>query len=56
MIYTMIIAWILTWFNLDNLIVSGINQIFNTDYTIALYWLLFFVIGVIVSLIAIIKE
>ena len=29
MIGTMIIAWILTWFNLDNILVDAINQIFN---------------------------
>lgn len=48
MLSTMIVGWILTWFSLDDLIVEGINQIFNTNYTIAVYWLLFFIIGLII--------
>ncbi len=48
MIFTLIIAWILTWFNIDNLIVDAINQICNTDFTVAVYWLIAFIIGVIV--------
>lgn len=50
MIGTMIVAWILTWFNLDNILVNAINQILNTDYTTAIYWLLFFIIGIIVMM------
>ena len=48
MIFTLIIAWILTWFNLDNLIVDAINQICNTEFNVAIYWLIAFIIGVIV--------
>lgn len=47
MIGTVIIAWILTWFNLDSLLITGINEIFNTDYTVALYWVIALSIGVI---------
>jgi len=48
MIWTLIIAWILTWFDLDILIIAGINEIFNTDFTVAVYWLIAFIIAVIV--------
>ena len=48
MVFTLIIAWILTWFNLDNLIVDAINQICNTEFTVAIYWFIAFIIGVIV--------
>lgn len=51
MIYTMIVAWTLTWFDLDDIFVEAINQIFNTNYTVAIYWLLFLIIGLIVMLI-----
>lgn len=51
MIGTMILAWILTWFKLDDILVIAINQILNTNYTTAIYWLLFFVIGLIVMLV-----
>lgn len=37
MIETLIIAWILTWFNLDNILVDAINQICNTDFNVAVY-------------------
>ena len=47
MIYTLILAWILTWFDIDNLIISGINELFKTDFTTAIYWLFFFVLGLI---------
>lgn len=50
MIKTMIIGWILTWFNLDNIFIEAINQIFNINYTTAVYWLLFFIIGIIVMI------
>ena len=45
MLWTLIVAWILTWFSLDNLIISGINEILNTDFTVAVYWLIAFIIG-----------
>lgn len=32
MIWTLIIAWILTWFDIDQIVVNAINQILNTDY------------------------
>ena len=51
MIEAMILAWILSLFNLDNILVEAINQILNTNYTTAIYWLLFFVIGLIATII-----
>lgn len=56
MLETFIISWILTWFNLDNLITTGINEIFNTNFTIAIYWVITFVIAVIITIIAVIKD
>ena len=51
MIETMILAWILSWFNLDNILIDTINQILNTNYTTAVYWLLFFAAGLIATII-----
>ena len=48
MVWTLIIAWILTWFDIDQIVVNAINQILNTDYTTAVYWLIGIVIGIIV--------
>lgn len=47
----MILAWILSLFNLDNILIDAINQILNTNYTTAVYWLLFFVVGLIATII-----
>lgn len=51
MIKMMILAWILSLFNLDNILIDAINQILNTNYTTAVYWLLFFVVGLIATII-----
>lgn len=48
MVWTLIIAWILTWFDIDQIVVNAINQILNTDYTTVVYWLIAVVIGIIV--------
>ena len=48
MIITLILAWILTLFKLDEAFVNAINQIFGTDYTTAIYWLLFLMIGILI--------
>ncbi len=50
MIWTMIVAWILTCFSLDDFIITGINEIFNTDFTVAVYWLIAFIIGAIICI------
>ena len=54
-IWTLIIFWILTWFSIDDLIITGINELFNTDFTVALYWLIAFIIGAIVYIVDKIK-
>lgn len=51
MISTLIVAWILTWFDLDEIIVDAINQLFNTSFNTNVYWLAFFIIGFIGSII-----
>lgn len=56
MIWTLIIAWILTWFSLDDLLITGINEIYGTNYTVAVYWVIAFVIGAIVYILNKIKE
>ena len=56
MIGTMIVAWILTWFDLDSLLIAGINEIFNTDFSIAIYWVIALIIGAITWIIREIKD
>ena len=55
MLWTLIVAWILTWFSIDDLIISGINEILNTDFTVAVFWLIAFIIGAIVYIVDKIK-
>lgn len=50
MLATLILAWILTWFDLDTILINAMNEILNTDFTTAVYWLLFFIIGLTVKL------
>lgn len=47
MIGTIIFAWILTWFNVDVLVINEINNVFNTSFTTATYWAVFILIGII---------
>lgn len=51
MLGTLILGWILTWFNLDNIVVEAINQVCNTNYTVVVYWLIIFVLAIIVGII-----
>lgn len=55
MLNTLITGWILTWFELDNILIEALNQIFNTNFTVSVYWLMFFIIGAINSIIEIVK-
>lgn len=43
----LIIAWILTWFGFDDILIEGINQLLNQNYTTSVYWVIAFVIGAI---------
>ena len=51
MIGTLILGWILTWFDLHNALVDGINQLFNTNFNVSIYWLIFLTIGIIIHFI-----
>lgn len=56
MLCIMLFGWILTLFCIDTLIVNGIDQIFNMDYNVAIYWLILFSIGIIRILISSLKK
>ena len=51
---TLILAWILTWFDLDKIIVGAINELLGKDYSTKVYWLAALIIGIIGSLIELI--
>lgn len=47
MIGGLIIAWILSWFNVDDILIQAINEIFNTNFTTAVYYLVAVILGAI---------
>lgn len=48
MIGTLILGWILTLFELDTMLINGINQIFHTNFDKSVYWAIFIIIGLII--------
>ena len=44
---TLILAWFLTLFDLDTILVSAINEVLGTNYSTSVYWLAAVVIAVI---------
>lgn len=52
----LLLAWILSGFNLDQTLIAGINEIFSTDFSTNVYWLAAFAIGAIGDLIAFFKR
>ena len=41
------LAWVLTWFNVDRIIIDGINELFAMSISKAGYYVLFAIIGFI---------
>lgn len=52
MIRGLIIAWILTLFNFDAIFITAINEIFNKEVSIAVYYFVFAIIGLVLRVIA----
>jgi hypothetical protein len=51
MLEGLFIAWILNQFEFGNLFIQGIKELFNIDITIAGYYIIFFIGGLIVEII-----
>lgn len=49
-LFMLIIAWFLTWFDFDELFIKGFNELTNRSITIAGYYIIFFVIGLLVDI------
>lgn len=47
----LITAWFLSLFDLDETLINAINEILNTQYSTNVYWLSFFIIGLILDII-----
>ena len=50
------IAEILTLFDLDEILITAINEVFGTNYSTSVYWLIVVVIGIIGSFIELIAR
>ncbi len=46
----LVLAWILTWFRVDNIIINGVNELFGLEITRSGYYVMFALIGLIVNL------
>lgn len=52
-VLTLLLAFILSGFGLDQTLIEGVNELFHTDFTVSVYWLAFFLVGVILLIEAI---
>lgn len=46
----LIIAWILTWFKVDGIIIEGLNELFGLHIGMAGYYVIFAIIGLVCEL------
>ena len=52
----LIFSWFLTWFKLDTILVTAVNEILGTNYSTNVYWLVAFLIAVIGTAIEMIRS
>jgi hypothetical protein len=43
----LLLAWILSWFGVDRIIIDGVNELFKLNIGIAGYYVLFAIVGII---------
>ncbi len=55
-IYTLLTAWLLTKIDLDQVLLSGFNEVAHTNYSINVYWLFFVVVGLLLSALDVISS
>lgn len=51
MLGVLILGWFLTLFNVDTLLVSGLNELLGTSFSTNIYWLIIIVIALIVYIV-----
>ena len=51
MIAVLILGWFLTLFHIDTLLASGLNEVFKTEFTTNVYWLIVIALAIIVFII-----
>lgn len=48
----LVIAWFLTWFDFDALFIKGFNELTSKNISIAGYYIIFFLIGILIDVIS----
>ena len=48
---TLFCAWLMSWFDLDEILIKATNEVLGTNYSTAVYWLVAFALGVILSIV-----
>ncbi|MCI1615632.1 MULTISPECIES: hypothetical protein [Heyndrickxia] len=51
----LILGWILSWFDFQELFIQAFNELFNKDISTASYYLVFFSIGLIGDIVLLFK-
>ncbi|HZK33819.1 MAG TPA: hypothetical protein VFD33_00730 [Bacillota bacterium] len=46
----LLLAWILSWFRIDNTIINGVNELFGLEITRSGYYVIFALIGLLADL------
>lgn len=52
----LLVAWMLTWFDFDEYFIRGFNEITSKNISIAGYYFIFFVVGVLIDLIYMLRS
>lgn len=55
-ISALLLAWFLSLFNLDEILIQGINEVLNTSFNTSVYWLAFFLVGAIIEIVQAVKR
>lgn len=49
-IEALLVAWILTWFNIDEFVLKALKELFSIEATKASYYFMFLIIGLLASI------
>ena len=55
-VLTLLVAFFLSGFGFDQILIEGVNELLHTNFTISVYWLVFFLVGVILQIIKAIRN
>ncbi len=51
LIGSLLLAWILSWFNFENHFINAFKELFNIDISISSYYIVFGAVGLLIGLI-----